>query len=88
MIGNKAYKYEGIEIDPYKSKKELNILGDESSLFMRDLIVELYNCVLEYFNLWGAYFDTAPFVIGKNSYFIQKWKIEKAYNFIASKFVQ
>lgn len=69
MIGNKAYKYEGMEIDPYKSKKELNILGDESSLFMQDFIVKLYNCVLEYFNLWGAYFDIAPFVTGKKFIF-------------------
>lgn len=51
MIGNKAPKYEGTETDPYKNKKKLNILNDESSLFMWDLIVKFYNYVFEYLNL-------------------------------------
>lgn len=69
VIGNKAYKYEGTEINPCKGKKELNLSSDESLLFIQDLTVKFYNCVLKFLNLWGAFFDRYPFVIGKKFIF-------------------
>lgn len=72
VIGNKAYKYEGTEINPCKGKKELNLSSDESLLFIQDLTVKFYNCVWNFLICGEHSLIDILLLLEKNLYFI--WK--------------